>query len=163
MNQSKLPADPLSIILGIIALVIIIGGCCCYGIPAIISLVLSIIGLVSANRSLTEYDANPEAYSHQSRSNVATARVINIIALIISSIVTLIMIGFIILYGSLLSFGMFDNYDYEFNNRNWDEEEQTDYEYDYEEEQIIEEDSLEQDGDSLDIDYEEAIYIEQRI
>src|SRR5690606_21355923 len=161
MNQSKLPADPLSLILGIIALVIIIGGCCCYGIPAIISLVLSIIGLMSANRSLAEYDANPEAYSHQSRSNVAIAKVINIIAVILSSLATLIMIGFLILYGTILSFDLFDNY--EFNNRNWDEEEQTDYEYDYEEEQIIEEDSLEQDGDSLDIDYEEAIYIEQRI
>lgn len=161
MNQSKLPADPLSLILGIIALVVIVGGCCCYGIPAIISLVLSIIGLMSANKSLTEYEGNPEAYSHQSRSNVAIAKVINIIVVVLSSLATLIMIGFIILYGSILSLGLFDNY--EFNNRNWNEEEQTDYEYDYEEEQIIEDDSLEQDGDSLDIDYEEAIYIEQRI
>jgi len=159
MNQSKLSADPLSIILGIIALVILIGGCCCYGIPAIVSLVLSIIGLMSANKSLTEYEANPEVYSNQSRSNVVTAKVINIITVILSSIVTLIMIGFLILYGSILSFGLFDNYD--FNNSNWNDEEQTDYEYDYEEEQIIEEDSLEQDGDSL--YYEEAIYIEQKI
>lgn len=161
MNQNKLPADPLSIILGIIALVIIVGGCCCYGIPAIISLVLSIIGLMSANKSLTEYEANPEAYSNQSRSNVVTAKVINIIAVILSSIFTLILIGFLIIYGSIFSLGLFDNYD--FNNSNWNDEEQTDYEYDYEEEQIIEDDSLEQkDEDSL-YYYEEAIHIEQRI
>lgn len=156
MNQSKLPADPLSIILGIIALVILVGGCCCYGIPAFIALALSVIGLVSANKSLAEYEANPEVYSHISRSNVYTAKIINIIAVILSSVFTLIMIGFLVLYGSILSFGMFNNYN--FDNIRQDEE-QTEYEYDYEEEQIIEEESLE--GDT--IYYEEAIHIEHRI
>lgn len=159
MNQNKLPADSLSMVLGIIALVMIVGGCCCYGIPAFVGLILSIIGLISANKSLAEYDTNPEVYSHQSRSNVATARIINIIALIISSIVALIAIGVIILYGSILSFGMFNNS----NFNNWNKE-QTDYEYeyDYEEEQIIEDSLQNIDEDSL-YHYEEALYIEQRI
>jgi hypothetical protein len=156
MNQSKLPADSLSLILGIIALVIIVGGCCCYGFPAFVGLILSIIGLISANKSLAEYDVNPEIYSHQSRSNVATAKIINIIAVILSSIISLIMIGFLILYGSILSFGMFNNS----NFNNWDEE-QNDYEYDYEEEQIIEEELFIEENDS--IYYEEALHIEQRI
>lgn len=160
MNLSKLPADPLSLILGITALVMIVGGCCCYGITAIAALIISIIGLVAANRSLSEYQANPEAYSRNSRSNVLTGRVLNIIAVILSGIFTLILIGFFLIYGSLISMGVFNN----LNNSDWNwQEEHTDYEYDYDDEQIIEEDSLNsEDEDSL-YYYEQAIYVEERI
>ncbi|MFA7444425.1 MAG: CCC motif membrane protein [Flavobacteriaceae bacterium] len=163
MNQSKLPADPLSIILGITALVVIVGGCCCYGLTVFAALALSIVGLVAANRSLSEYKANPEAYSRNSRGNVLTGRVLNIIAVVLSGIYILILTGFFLVYGSLISSGMFNNFD--LNNPDWypQEEEPTDYEYDYDEEQIIEEDSLyEKDDDSL-YYYEQAIYIEERI
>jgi len=63
MNNSKLAADPLALVLGILSLVLGIAGCCCYGITAIIPLVLAIVGLISANRSLKEYRQNPEAFS----------------------------------------------------------------------------------------------------
>ncbi|GAL62160.1 hypothetical protein JCM19300_2911 [Algibacter lectus] len=35
MNYSKLPADPSSLVLGIVALVLGFAGCCCYGIFAL--------------------------------------------------------------------------------------------------------------------------------
>ena len=114
MNYNKLPADPTALILGIVALVIGFAGCCCYGVFAIIPLVISIVGLVMANKSLKEFDQNPEAFSQQSRSNVSIGRILNIIALIFNSIVVVLIIIFFAIYGTMLSTELFD----EFKNRN---------------------------------------------
>ena len=103
MSQNKLSADPLALILGILALVIGIAGCCCYGITAIIPLIMSIIGLVTANKSLREFGENPEAYSHQSRSNVNTAKIINIVAIVLNSLTVLVSIIAIAFYGTMIS------------------------------------------------------------
>ncbi|WP_417859848.1 CCC motif membrane protein [Winogradskyella sediminis] len=108
MNQNKLPADPLSLILGILALVIGIAGCCCYGITAIVPLILAIIGLISANKSLREYDENPETYNVQTRSNVNTARIINIIAVVLNGLVLLLALGMLAFYGTLMSTAILD-------------------------------------------------------
>ncbi len=98
--QNKLPADPGAMILGIIALVISLIGCCC-GILAIPIAIMSIIGLVWANKSVKAYKMAPESYSPRSYSNVKSAKIVNMIALILS------VIGFVI---SLIWFGsvMFD-------------------------------------------------------
>ncbi len=103
MSQNKLSADPLALILGILALVIGIAGCCCYGITAIIPLIMAIIGLVTANKSLREFGENPEAYSPQSRSNVNTAKIINIIAIVLNSLTVLVSIIAIAFYGTIIS------------------------------------------------------------
>jgi len=103
MNYNKLPADPTAMILGIIALVIGFAGCCCYGIVAIIPLSMSIIGLVMANKSIKEFNQNPEAYSPQSRSNVATAKILNIIALVFNSLIFIYFIIVFFIYGTFLS------------------------------------------------------------
>jgi len=108
MNQNKLPADPLSLILGILALVIGIAGCCCYGITAIIPLIMAIIGLVSANKSLREFGENPEAYNAQSRSNVNTAKIINIIAIVLNGLVVLFALAALAFYGTLVSSAVLD-------------------------------------------------------
>ncbi|BAO75827.1 CCC motif membrane protein [Winogradskyella sp. PG-2] len=110
MNHNKLPADPLALILGIIALVIGIAGCCCYGITAIIPLIIAIIGLVTANKSLKAYGQNPEAYYPQTRSNVSTAKIINIIAIVMNGLVLLFAIAAIVFYGTMLSSGMLDDF-----------------------------------------------------
>jgi hypothetical protein len=110
MNQNKLPADPLALILGILALLIGIAGCCCYGITAIVPLIMGIIGLVTANKSLREYRENPEAFSPQSRSNVNTARIINIIAIVMNAVIVIIAIAVIAFYGTMLSSGMLDDF-----------------------------------------------------
>ncbi len=106
--ENKLPADPLSLILGIIALVIGIGGCCCYGIFAIIPLALGIIGLVAANRSIKLYEQNSQDYLPSSRNNVGTARIINIIAIIFNGIVVLIFVAFLVLFGTAASTGIWE-------------------------------------------------------
>tara|TARA_R110001632_G_scaffold63280_7_gene151311 strand:+ start:109 stop:600 length:492 start_codon:yes stop_codon:yes gene_type:complete len=107
MNNNTLPADPSSLILGIVALVIGIAGCCCYGIIAIVPLILGIIGLVMANRSIKEYDANPEGFSAVSRSNMVTAKVINIIAVVLNGILFLFFGIILLIYGSILSAAVF--------------------------------------------------------
>ena len=103
MSQNKLSADPLALVLGILALVIGIAGCCCYGITAIIPLIMAIIGLVTANKSLREFGENPEAYSPQSRSNVNTAKIINIIAIVLNGLTVLVSIIAITFYGTIIS------------------------------------------------------------
>lgn len=114
MNYNKLPADPTALILGIVALVIGFAGCCCYGIFAIIPLIISIVGLIMANKSLKEFDQNPDAFSQQSRSNVNIGKILNIIALIFNSIVVLLIIIVFVTYGKLLSEDILDAY----KNRN---------------------------------------------
>ena len=103
MNYNKLSADPLALILGILALVIGLAGCCCYGLTAVIPLIMAIIGLVTANKSLRDYRENPEAYSPQSRSNVNTARIINIIAIIFNGLIVMVSIIAIAFYGTIIS------------------------------------------------------------
>ena len=103
MNQNKLSADPLALILGVLALLIGIAGCCCYGITAIIPLIMAIIGLVTANKSLREYGENPEVYAPQSRSTVNTAKIINIIAIVLNSLLVLVSIILLAFYGTMIS------------------------------------------------------------
>ncbi|BAO54563.1 CCC motif membrane protein [Nonlabens marinus] len=93
--QNKLPADPGAMILGIIALIISLIGCCC-GILAIPTVIMSIIGLVWANKSVKAYKMAPDSYNPRSYSNVKSAKIVNIIALVLS------VIGFVI---SLIWFG----------------------------------------------------------
>ena len=123
MNDNKLPGDPTSLILGIVALVIGIAGCCCYGVSAIIPLVLAIIGLVMANRSIKEYDANPEGYSAVSRSNMVTAKVVNIIAVVLNGIFFLIFGLILLVYGSIFSAAMLGGFqDLDGRDNPWDDD-----------------------------------------
>ena len=105
MSHKKLPADPLSMILGIISLLIGIGSCCFslllfpFAFIAIVPLLISIIGLVSANRSLRSYRKNPEIYSESSKNNVRTGRVINGIVILFSVLSLLVVVIGFVAYG----------------------------------------------------------------
>ncbi|MBU2928084.1 CCC motif membrane protein [Winogradskyella psychrotolerans] len=136
--MNKLPADPLSLILGILALVIGVAGCCCYGVTAIVPLILAIIGLISANKSLREYGENPEAYNPQTRSNVNTAKVINIIAIVINGLVFLVALGALAFYGTLMSSAILEGLE----NGNFENDDYY-YESEYEYETTIEPESSE--------------------
>jgi Kef-type K+ transport system membrane component KefB len=81
----KLSADPASLILGIVSLVIVFLGCCC-GIFGVVSLILSTVGLVLAINSLKDYNANSQDYSPQSRKNVSIGKILCIIGIILSTI-----------------------------------------------------------------------------
>lgn len=152
MTDNKLSADPSALVLGIIAITISIAGCCC-GVFAIIPVILSIIGLVIANKSLQEYSSNPEAYNPNSRSNVSTAKVLNIIALVISSLVTLFYIAYFMIYGVFISEIFKEAYEARNNN--------DDYNYEWENDSIYyEDDYYEMEEDTINID---SINIEELI
>lgn len=127
--MNKLPADPLALILGILALLIGIVGCCCYGITAIVPLTMAIIGLVTANKSLREFDGNPEAYDPQSRNNVNTARIVNIIAVVLNSLIFLMALAVLAFYGTFLStvfLKELENRDFENDDYYYESEMETD-------------------------------------
>lgn len=106
--QNKLPADPSALIIGIIGIVVGIAGCCCYGITAIIPLILSIWGLIEAKKSIKLYEADPSIYSESSRSNVGISKILNIISIVLNGLFILIVIGFIAVVGVAGMQGAFD-------------------------------------------------------
>jgi len=125
MNQNKLPADPLALILGVLALVIGLVGCCCYGVTAIVPLTMAIIGLVVANKSIREFDVSPEAFDSQSRNNVNTAKIINIIAIVLNGFIFLVAFAAFVFYGTLISSAILDgikNGDFENDDYYYDTE-----------------------------------------
>lgn len=107
--KNKLSADPSALVLGIVSLVIVISGCCC-GFLAIISLALSIVGLVSANKSLNEFYLNPENYISESRGNVNAGKIVCIIGVVLSSILILISLVFFAFQGQYLSKKILEQY-----------------------------------------------------
>jgi len=134
MSDQKLSADPNSLIIGIVSILFILGGCCC-GLAVIPALGLAIYGLVLANKSLKEYVLHPESFERRSAGNVKVARIVNIIALILSGAATLVFIGYLIFFGAAFSSGLLEGMD------------STKYSDDY---------ILEEYDDSLDVwDYEE--------
>lgn len=106
---NKLPADPTAIILGIISIVIAVPGCCC-GLFALVSLVLGIIGLVVANKSLNEYSREPEIYNRESRNSVYNGKIMCVIGVVVSSIFMLFSVGYFAFYGQGLSKKILENY-----------------------------------------------------
>lgn len=160
MSESKLPADPLSLILGILALIISVGGCCLSGlffpfaILAILPIVISIIGLTMANKSLKVYEESPEIYLKTSRDNVKTAKTLNIITLIFGGLVFLsLLIGFIFLGTTF--YKIFDDLDQEgvFDQEYSREIQEADTIYDYEDTYEIEEIEIQEiEKDTLMID-----------
>lgn len=123
MQQNKLPADPSALVLGIVALVIIFLGCCC-GLFAFVALGLSITGLILANKSLRLFRENAEVYSLHSGVNVKNARIVNIIALVLSSLISFFYFIYLVFYGAMFSslfFGLYDHWD-ELEEYDWQQE-----------------------------------------
>tara|TARA_Y100000815_G_C13109462_1_gene412523 strand:+ start:167 stop:640 length:474 start_codon:yes stop_codon:yes gene_type:complete len=147
MNQNRLPADSSAMTLGIIAVVITVAGCCC-GLLAYVSLILSIVGLISANKSIKLYEFEPENYSPFSYNNVKNAKILNIITIVVSGLISIFYTIYYLIYGAILStalFGLWENYDeIEKYNDAWEEDSiYYDESYDYEVEEYYEAESLE--------------------
>lgn len=136
MSNQKLSADPNALILGIVSILLVFGVCCC-GLAAIPALGMAIYGLVLANKSLKEYAKYPESFERQSVGNVKSARIVNIVALILSSAVTLMYLAYLLFFGTMLTDGFLNG----IKNANFED--------DY---------ILEEYDDSLDVwDYEEEV------
>lgn len=105
--KSKLPADPSALIFGTIASVIIVLGFCC-GLLVFVSLILGIIGLVLSIKSLKEYEINPTNYSPQTYQNVYVAKIVCLIATILSSLYFVVILIAVVIYQVSL-FDIFKN------------------------------------------------------
>jgi hypothetical protein len=150
----KLPGDPSALTLGIVSLVLLFIGCLCYGVPAIITLILSIIGLVIANKNLKTYRADPTKYSQSSLKSINIGKILSIIGVALSSLVCLILLIIALFFGSILAaamdgeFDAFKGFENQQNESIYDDEESTseeEWKY-YDEEEL---DSLETETDSV--------------
>ena len=93
-NAAQLPNATASLVLGIISIV----GAFCYGVVGVIC---GIIGLVLANKDRKLYQTAPELYSASSFSTSNAGRICSIIGLILGSLFLLIIIIYLILFGSI--------------------------------------------------------------
>lgn len=150
----KLPGDPSAISLGIVSLVLLFIGCLCYGIPAVITLILSIIGLVIANKNLKTYHADPTKYSQSSLKSINIGKILSIIGVALSSVVCLILLIIALFFGSILAAAMdgkFDTFKGFENQQNEsissDKESTSEEEWKYDDEEEL--DSLETETDSV--------------
>ncbi|MHA4894428.1 CCC motif membrane protein [Pedobacter sp. PWIIR3] len=91
-GQQALPNSTPVLVLGILAIL----SCCCYGLPG---LILGIIGLVLGNKDLKLFKQNPGLYTESSYKNSKAGRICAIIALILSALFVIIMIGLIAVLG----------------------------------------------------------------
>lgn len=150
----KLPGDPSAISLGIVSLVLLFIGCLCYGIPAVITLILSIVGLVIANKNLKTYHADPTKYSQSSLKSINIGKILSIIGVALSSVVCLILLIIALFFGSILAAAMdgkFDTFKGFENQQNEsissDKESTSEEEWKYDDEEEL--DSLETETDSV--------------
>jgi hypothetical protein len=102
IQPSNLPNATAALVLGIISIV----GAFCYGIVGVIC---GIIGLVLANKDRKLYKATPELYNSSSYSSSNAGRTCSIIGLILGGIFMLLMIVYLILFGTLFWTAMQNN------------------------------------------------------
>lgn len=93
-GNETLPNASAVLTLGILSLVLF---CCCGGF---IGLILSIIALVLANKSIQLYEANPHNYSLVSYNNIKNGRLCAIIGLVLNGLMIIFSIIRLIFYGS---------------------------------------------------------------
>lgn len=90
MEQQKLPNATLILVLSIASIVL----CCFYGLLGII---LSIIAIILANKSIQQYNINPQDYSNY--NSIKTGKIIAIVGLVINIMVLLFFIWIISVVG----------------------------------------------------------------
>lgn len=91
--KPQLPNATAVLVLGILSIV----GACCYGG----GLVLGIIALAISGKSVKMHKENPDAYDGW--NNMKAGRICAIIGLSISALYLLVIIGYLIFVGSMLS------------------------------------------------------------
>jgi M penetrans paralogue family 26 len=98
-----LPNSTAVLVLGILSIL----GCFCYGI---IGLILGIIALVLAQKDLRLVAASPGQFNTSSLNNLKAGRVCAIIGVSLSAIYVLIVIAYIIFFGTLITSGAFNEF-----------------------------------------------------
>lgn len=95
-QPTPLPNATPVLVLGILSIVF----CWCYGI---IGIILGIIAVVLAGKDRKLYEINPSAYSLSSYNNLKGGRICAIIGLSLSILYIVIIIGYFIFIGAMLT------------------------------------------------------------
>jgi hypothetical protein len=90
--QIPLPNGSAVLVLGIISIV----GCLCYSVPG---LICGIIALILAGKDMKLYQANPQAYTQGSFSNLKSGKICAIIGVSFSVLFSLILIFLLVTVG----------------------------------------------------------------
>src|SRR5690606_14043190 len=90
MEKQNLPNSTVILVLGILSIV----GCCCYGLPGLIS---GIIAIILASKSTRLYKENPEIYSGY--GNVTAGKIMAIVGIILSVMFIIFIIWLISVFG----------------------------------------------------------------
>ncbi len=122
--DNKLPGDPAALILAIVSLLVLFLGCCC-GLFAILSLTLSIIGLVMAGKALSQFGLQTDHYAVASYKNMNTAKILSIVGIVLSALLLLGQAVFWFNSGAQISRELFE--EFQRNGRvdrtwSWDDE-----------------------------------------
>jgi|GEM_PF-2634414 len=141
MERQNLPGASTITTLWIIALVFLLIGCCCGILGALPAMVLSIIALVMVKKNLKLFQEQPEDFVAHSYKSVKTGKIMSIIILVLSSIITVFFLIYIIFFGAGFWSGMYDEFKdgnfefeeyetetYEDDSNTWEEEVQNDWE-----------------------------------
>lgn len=109
----ELPNAMLSMIMGIISLVLtMFAGLCLLSVffvaifPAIISFILSIVGLVAGRRGHRLYKAYPQEYSRNSYNNLQLGKITSIISLVVSAFILFFGLIFAGIFAAILGIGL---------------------------------------------------------
>lgn len=160
--KEMLPNASTVLTLGIIGIVLFMMLCWCYGLIAIVTLIIGIIGLVMANRSISTYRKNPENYSRSSYKNVSIGRVLSIINVILSGIVCFAFLILLIIFGSLIFENMDEVIEEVKNNKTYNESHEDHDYYENEQYEYLEEvDSLYQEQDAIPVEKHVETVIEE--
>lgn len=94
--QQNLPNATTALVLGIISIV----GSFCYGVVGIIC---GIVGLILANKDKKLYRDSPELYTQASNGTSNAGRVCSIIGIVISSLIIVLVLICVIIFGLAFS------------------------------------------------------------
>lgn len=110
MNEEKLPGESTITTLWIVGISLTLLSFCCALFTSLAGVIVSIVAIRKANKNERLFHENPEVYSPYSLSTVKTGKIVSIITLIISSLVTMFYTLYIVLIGStfLVPFMMHD-------------------------------------------------------
>jgi hypothetical protein len=95
MGTEKVPNSAGVLVLGILS---IVPGCLCYGLPGIVMGIIALSLASGANKLIKQY---PGKYSESSIQLVKAGKICGVIGLTLSSLYLLILVGYLILFGTI--------------------------------------------------------------
>lgn len=99
-QKESLPNAQNAMTLGIISICSsVLLACCCYGIGALVGVILGVIALVFSSQALKMYAESPEKYLQKDHTAAKTGKTLGIIGVVVGGLMLLIILVLIIVNG----------------------------------------------------------------